>query len=306
VVQPGVLDLVCLNPESGRLHWQKAIAGLRRLAGLTDRGLVVETEAGFMCLEAATGKEVWRHAAQQVLSSLCGGPGGLMYCRAEAIPGENELRRSTLVWVDLQTGRERARYPLGGPGHAKPRLGPLFVAGDRLWAFSGRGNDLTRDFLELVPKAQGLSTTEPATPWDVWTPTVSAPLRAAAAQVLPGWTVLDSKPHARTGLMDEYQGKRSVLCAAAAFVAGRHLDVPTTGKPRLLLHLAGEAKGQCTIAVDIDGKRVWHQEVTGEQWKDWEVDLSAFKGQRPWVLVRQLAKDGETTCSYWGKIEVKE
>jgi hypothetical protein len=93
---------------------------------------------------------------------------------------------------------------------------------------------------------------------------------------------------------------------AASFVVGRHLDVPSTPRPRLVVRVAGDAKGQCTIAVDIDGKRIGHQDIAGDQWKDWEVDLSDFKGQRPWIVVRQLAKDGDAVCSFWAKLELLE
>ena len=62
------------------------------------------------------------------------------------------------------------------------------------------------------------------------------------------------------------------------------------------------------VEADVDGKRLWQQEVssaaTGGQWKDWEIDLSAYKGQRVWVVVRHLPRDSDATCSVWGKIEL--
>ena len=309
LVQPGVLNLVCLDPDSGRLRWQKAIVGLRRLAGLVGGRLIVQTDGGFVSLDAATGKEHWRHHVRHLLTPpLCGGPGGLTYGSADFLPGEKEPHRPTLVWVDLETGREKTRFPLDSLQSVQPRLGPLFTAGDRLWAFSGKGNELARSLIELVPPGLDLPTTQPATAWEAWARTVPGPMHAAAARALPGWTVFDSKPNAKMGQLAEFLGQRDVLCAWAPFVIGRHIEVPVTDKPRLLLRVNHEAKGACLLVVDADGKRIGQQEVssatTGDQWKDWEVDLSAYKGQRIWVVVRHLPRDSDTTCSLWGKIEL--
>jgi outer membrane protein assembly factor BamB len=310
VVQPGVLNLVCLAPESGRLHWQKAIAGLRRLTGLVGNRLVLQIDSGFLCLDAATGKERWRHDAPQLLSHpLCGGNTGLMYSASEAIPGDNKLRGVRLVWVDLETGRERTHFSLNTIRHAQPRLGPLFVAGDRLWAFSGNGNDLARDLIELAPKGPSLPTTPVPTEWETWTQTVSGSVRTSAARVLPGWTVFESKALEKVGLVAEFKGKSDVLRVTAPFCLARHLDVPAAGNPRLLLRVATEVKGPCLVAIDVEGERIWQQRVssatTGDPWKDWEVDLSAYKGKRVWVVMRHLPRQiGGATFSYWSKIEL--
>jgi outer membrane protein assembly factor BamB len=156
IVQPGVLNLTCLVPETGRLHWQKPIVGLRRLAGLVHDRLIVQTDGDLVCVDAASGKEQWRHAAPALLGPpLCGGPGGLMYVTSRASASDKDLHQPILVWVDLETGRETTRCPLE-MRQAEPRLDPLFVAGGRLWAFSGKRSDQTRDLIELVPKGQDL------------------------------------------------------------------------------------------------------------------------------------------------------
>jgi hypothetical protein len=233
-----------------------------------------------------------------------------VYVTTDAITGEKELHRPSLVWIDLETGREMNRCPLVGPRHVQPRVGPMFVVDGRLWAFTGIGNDLARDFVELVVKDHGLLATRPAKEWETWTRGVPARVRAAAERVLPGWIVFNGQAHPRTGLVEEYQGQRDVLCAAAPFVIGRHLDVPATDKPRLMLRVTNEPKGQCLIAVDVNGKQVWQQPLnsatTGDGWKDWEVDLSAYKGKRIWVVARHASAEPATTTSYWNKIELRE
>ena len=311
-MQSGVQNLVCLAPDSGRLRWQKAVFGLRRIAGLVENRLILQTDAGFVCLDAATGKEQWHHdaAGPMMSATLCGGPGGLVYATAELVPGDKELHQPILIWVDLETGREKTRSTLYGQLNYQPRFGPLFVAGDRLWAFSGKGGELKRDLLELVPKNEPPAATPVPTEWDNWTRSVSAPLRSTAAKVLPGWTVFNARMQSRIGLVPEYLGQRDVLSAPLHFLAARHLDVPGTEKPRLRIRATNEAKRQTTIAVDVEGKRVWHQDLnpttTGDQWKEWEVDLSMFKGKRVWVQVRQIAGDGDSACTLWSKIELVE
>lgn len=310
IVQPGVLNLVCLAPESGQLHWQRAIYGLRRLVALAGDRLIVQTDYGFLCLDAASGKEVWSHEAAPVLAPpLCAGPGGLLYATTDAVPGEKEMYRPNLVWVDLETGRQKVRFPLNALRQAQPRLGPLLVVGGRLWAFAGKGDDLLRDLIELVPNGPLLPSTPPSE-WEVWTHNDPGASHAAA-RVLPGWTVFQMNAIDKTGLMEDFQGQRSVLRAAAPFVIGRHLDVPDTDKPRLLLRVRSEAKAPFVLAMDIDGKRLAQQAIASapaeDPWKGWEVDLSAYKGQRLWVVVRQLPHDdAENACSFWAKIELQE
>jgi outer membrane protein assembly factor BamB len=311
LVQPGVLNLLCLAPESGQVSWQKAIPGLRRLAGLVGDRLVVQTDNGFLCLDPTTGKERWRHDVAQLLSgTLCGGPGGLMYTDCVVVPNERDLLEPRLVWLDLETGRERAHISFPNLRHAQPQLGPLFVAGDRLWVFSGKGNNLVRDLLELAPRGQALPETPPPTEWDAWTPTVSGSVRMAAARVLPGWTVFDSKPLEKTGLHAEFKGHRNVLCVAAPLCLGRHIDVPAVAKPRLLLRVATEGKGASELSVYVEGTRIWQQECssakTGDGWKDWQVDLSAYKGKRVWVVVRHSPAGVEAIYSYWEKMTLME
>jgi hypothetical protein len=82
------------------------------------------------------------------------------------------------------------------------------------------------------------------------------------------------------------------------------------GKPRLLLSVATEGKGASELSVSVEGTRIWQQECTlaktGDGWKDWQVDLSAFKGKRVWVVVRHHPAGVEATYSYWEKIALME
>ena len=46
--------------------------------------------------------------------------------------------------------------------------------------------------------------------------------------------------------------------------------------------------------------------TTGDQWKEWEMDLSEYKGSGLGGGAPVCRGNGETTCSFWGKIELLE
>ena len=75
------------------------------------------------------------------------------------------------------------------------------------------------------------------------------------------------------------------------------------------LRVAGGARVPCQLAVEVDGKRIWEQKTSAaadNPWKDWEVDLSAYKGQRVWVVVRHLPVGDRNVHCYWGKVALAE
>jgi len=83
--------------------------------------------------------------------------------------------RPKLVRVDVSTGQGIGQTQLRGLENENPFLGPLVMAGSRLWAFFGRGDqDPTRDLIEMV--AQGAADKAPALVIsDLWTPHIPLP-----------------------------------------------------------------------------------------------------------------------------------
>ncbi len=307
VVQPGVLNLTCLAVDSGKAHWQKTVSGLRRLLGVFEKRIIVQTETGFVSLDPATGAEQWRHEAArlQPLASLCGGPAGLMYARTEAMPNDKERLRVRLVWLDLETGKEKASWALPGLQNSHPRFGPIVTTGDHLFAFTGMANEPNRELVELVPGPAEPPAAVPLTEWGQWTRNVPRPLQGGAEKVFPDWLVFDARPTDQAGLAAEYKGKANVLCAPAHFLIGRHLDVPDSEKPRLLLRVVNAPGSQSKMIVRVDGKVLWSQDFNeANDWKDLEIDLTAYKGKRVWVVINQAPLGGDTGHCYWQAIEV--
>ncbi len=152
VAQPGVACVECIDADSGALVWRKLIPGLRRMSGMVDDRLIVESQTGLMALSADKGQSLWRHLAGDLLDAqLCGGPGGILYARREKAP--DSALRPVLVWLDPQTGRPRATFALEPLKHAFPVFGPFASGQNRLFAIAGGGeNEAARSVYELVPK----------------------------------------------------------------------------------------------------------------------------------------------------------
>jgi hypothetical protein len=131
---------------------------LRRLIGITGERLIVETARGWQAYAAPTGKLLWQHDAEQILdANVCPASGDLLV--AEREPQPNDAWRPVLVWLNFETGRETARLALEPLTDKQPMLGPLVVAGERLWALFGRGlREPRREVFELTP------TSDPAQP----------------------------------------------------------------------------------------------------------------------------------------------
>jgi hypothetical protein len=74
-------------------------------------------------------------------------------------PQANDTWRPVLVWINAENGHETARLPLESLADKQPMLGPIVIAGERLWTLFGRGvREPRREVFELTP------TSDPAQP----------------------------------------------------------------------------------------------------------------------------------------------
>lgn len=159
VIQPGVMSVEAIEIDTGRSLWQRVVPEARRLLGLVDSTVLVETKAGWQGLNSQSGEILWYHDEPQMLDGqLSPTTGDVLVTRREQIKADQW--RPTLVWLNRQTGKETAHWPLDSLSDKQPLLGPLFVYQDRVWAFCSRGDkDPSRELIELIP-AKG----EPLTP----------------------------------------------------------------------------------------------------------------------------------------------
>jgi outer membrane protein assembly factor BamB len=324
VAQPGVRQIQCLDPESGRLIWQTATPTLRRVVGLAGERLVIQSDSGFAALSAADGKLLWEHPIPAVPVSgtpFAGVLDGQMMSgsdtllAAKNVPvGDDKNFVPTLVWIDLAAGRESALWGLDELRHERPRLGPLAMADGRLFCLSGHGEqEAHRDIVELVAEGPAwIGPSEKQAELSPWRRQIDPALREAAAEVLPKWCLLGGPTDKKHPLrIAEWQGESQVLEVQAAsgrpFSLARRGQVPP-GSPKLVARVASDAKWK--LEVQAGDKTIASQtldrESTGGGWKDIELNLESVAGQTVWLVVRQIDIDGSQPLVKWKTLEIRD
>jgi len=286
---------------------------LRRMVELAGDKLVLETAGGFKALDAATGKQLWRHEVSGVLhGQLCGTTGGLLYaCRERA---NAESWRPCLVWLDTDTGAPLGRSPLANLADKTPYLGPLVSDGTRLWAFSGRGREPKREILELVRRDSPSPRTAPPPLVAEWSSHLDSQLADAARSVLTGWTLVTCEYDKKTRLIDEWHGERNVLVTLSSarkpVRLARELALPAGTPARLRMKVGLEGDSRFRIDVRVGGDSLLSQTIepgkTENGWKELEVDLSRYAGGRHWLTVVQRDLGKQPGYAYWKGLEVVE
>jgi hypothetical protein len=198
--------------------------------------------------------------------------------------------------------------------HEQPRLGPLVIADDRLFALSGHGeHEPQRDIVELVPDGPACGAPgEKQADLLRWRGPIDPGLSEAVAEVLPKWSLLGGVTENKHSLrVAQWQGESQVLEVQAAsgrpFALARRGHVPP-GSPKLVVRVAGDADwkldvhaGDKTIASQrVDGKS------TGGRWQDIELNLAPVAGQTVWLIVRQMAVDESQPLVKWKTLEIRE
>ncbi len=159
VTQPGVWVVECLDSQTGRLVWRRAVSDLTRLVGVASGCLVLQTRSGLVAVDAESGRTAWNNAPEDrpdsrlVGARLSGRPGLILACFLRREQEESgERLQFALEWIDAQSGQSRQQSILDTPEHAEPWLGPLAALGERQWALFATAEDPAgREILELLP-----------------------------------------------------------------------------------------------------------------------------------------------------------
>ncbi|MBI5758221.1 MAG: PQQ-binding-like beta-propeller repeat protein [Planctomycetales bacterium] len=148
--QPGVFGVDCVNAESGRLLWKRVFPELRRVVGLANGRLLVQTGETLQALDLNTSETVWQRDAVALLDAILIGQSPRVLL-AEREPLPNGQSRPKLVWLDLSTGVELGTVSLDSLIDKQPCLSTFVGLPDRLWAIYGRGTmNPSRELLELI------------------------------------------------------------------------------------------------------------------------------------------------------------
>ena len=151
--QPGVWNVECLDLQTGRLIWRKAVPELIGLLGLLQQRLIMETADGLLAGDASSGETLWRHNVQNALEGrVCDPESGIVYGRLLPSDDPSKNPRWALVAIDPVGGRPMATSVLNTRRDEELLFGPLVINGARAWAFlAGSNQPATRQILELIP-----------------------------------------------------------------------------------------------------------------------------------------------------------
>ncbi|HTI50510.1 MAG TPA: PQQ-binding-like beta-propeller repeat protein, partial [Planctomycetaceae bacterium] len=313
VIQPGVLELACLDADTGRQLWHIPFADARRLLGHDSKQVYLETARGLVAVSVDAGHIAWRHPVDELLDAYwIGNDGTLLYTRRERLGPERS--RPLMVWLDSGSGRETAVWPLAELQDRLPLLGPLVKRGQQFWTFFGRGpNGGPRSLCELIP------TREPAFPphadpqaVDRWTsPEEDPDLRLMSARFLPEWSQLGGLAGPGVGFRAEFQQQQEVLATLAEpehpLVFTHELRIEPGRRPRLVVMAGHESTEKWTLRIHTGGRVILAAPVDSKavrnNWGRWEVDLSEFAGQSIRVVVEQHCTE-KPAWAFWKQLEI--
>ena len=158
VAQPGVPAVECIDLETGEVAWRRALVGLRRILDVADGRLLIQTADGIQAFRADTGQLLWQREIGRMLDGFLRPAPGLLLCAR--VSWLTDQPHPVFLWIDLETGKTKARSPVPGLAAKQPAIGPMVAMRNRVWCFS-RANDSgdlqpQRSVVELVPKGAAL------------------------------------------------------------------------------------------------------------------------------------------------------
>ena len=313
VMPPNVHAVECIDLETGRLYWQTAQPGAVRLLELNGDRLLVETRDGIVALAAETGRNLWHHHDERLLAGyLPSGAGGLLCVRRESTGDARSY--PALVWLDVASGRIAGRSPLPQLAGARTMLGPIVARDGRLWCFTGVFDE--QHVLQPARHVVELSASGPAAAGDAiapgpWGLDVDPALRAAAAAVLPGWTLLSAPHDEKTGLRPLPDGTGDMLATKADDTPvrlARRVQVPAGGRPSLSIAIGYDPPARARVRVFVDGipaVQLAPEPAAAGRPDTHRIDLSDHAGRSVWIVVVQRPAGAAPAYVVWKHLEVK-
>ena len=311
LVQPGVLAIEALDVESGRQVWQQSFPELRRVVGIVNQQVIVETATGLHALRVDNGERVWSSTATGLLEAqICGAPGGVLVARTIRL--RNEQRRICLAWLDAATGRETARLMMPDMQDKEPQVATLLPWKDRLWlAWGHQPRDFKRELIELVPGATVL----PGAGVDValarWTSHVPNEVQEMVGEFLPGWTLLTKQNLQQAGHQPEFDGQKDLMQTQTSkehpVIFARSVAVSKDRPAKLRIHAGGPAGQPWQLAVRVNDQVLMTRKLDDKsptRFGQYDVDLAPFAGQTVWLQVAQDAVGAAPATAFWKQLEL--
>jgi hypothetical protein len=117
------------------------------------------------------------------------------------------------------------------------------------------------------------------------------------------WAFSEKDGNARKILHYDFGGRKNVVQTTpmtrnSEIVFKTQLPIPAD-KPHLIVTARGDKKGSSKIAIEIDGKQQLLDELTSNSWRDFDLDVSYFKGRSVEIQLRQIPADVTVGSAYW-------
>lgn len=127
------------------------------------------------------------------------------------------------------------------------------------------------------------------------------------------WKLVDCGSDMNPGMRSEYRGKQRVFMThpwdrKTPCRITRTLEVPTGKRTVLNLTTTHDKRGDWTLAVEVNGKRIKEQKIGPEtvpdEWLDMAIDLTEYAGQNIDIALLNLADGWSWEAAYWANITV--
>ncbi len=134
------------------------------------------------------------------------------------------------------------------------------------------------------------------------------------AEVAPGFSAKASG-EGGVALLSEYRGRKIVVRThpvnrQTSTVLRSQVEVPKTAKPRLLVSVGHDPRGDWRLVVKADGKALHESDIGPKTakngWADIEIDLSSLAGKNVLVELENRPTGWEWEHGYWGSVELVE
>ncbi len=132
------------------------------------------------------------------------------------------------------------------------------------------------------------------------------------AEVAPGFSTKASG-EGGLALVSEFRGRKIAVRThpvnrQTPCVLRSQVQVPKTAKPRLLISVAHDPRGDWQLVVKADGQKLHETDIgpktTKNGWADIEIDLSGLAGKSVLLELENRATGWEREHAYWGRVEV--
>lgn len=308
---PGVREISCLDLATGRSIWERPIPNLRGMAAVTDSRVLIDTVDGVVALDTESGEISWRYAVESRLEAMSVHGSNLVISRRAA--NQHNLSRPLLIWLDAQSGEERAQTLVDVAEREEFQLGPMFSAGGKWWSFVGQTwREPKRELHELVSTSAPSPRSFTNETLLGWSPRILDSQLSEIEAVVPGWfpvadyrerLVLHSgelrgETFLLVGKMDIYH--ELMFTNRVNFVAGR--------KHTLRLRVGNQPGQKWKLTICASTRVLLQREIedAGSQngWRDVTVDLSGLAGQTTSLRLIQSAINNASAESLWKRAEL--